>query len=262
MIDMIPVDRIVQLLAAYPEVAAPVVALVSSWVLYGVLGKRYLGADDDYWPAIRKATLPVLDRLAAGTPGLYAEGETRDREVVGHVRMDSDEFDQVLEAAGFERHPLASFKTFNGHDSRGSWADRYGAVAGGLLSIGSLFRRVHAAAPVWLRSGTWIGDAFGRFCRASGEIFARRQLHAWYFVTDVDGHTVITVCGHDEYNAVNPLTAFLHLRAVRMDVSKGVGEIRQRLHDQDVAVCRDVSELAIALSIPAEEVDAELTAED
>lgn len=254
MIDTIPpVDRIVQLLAAYPEVAAPVVALLSSWVLYGVLGKRYLGADDDYWPALRSLILPVLDRVAAGAPGLYARGETRDREVIGFVRAEPDDFDQTLEDAGFHRNPLASFKTWNGRESQGSWAYRYGTVAGGLLSLGSLFRRLHDDAPAVVTSATWFGAAFGRFCAAAGEVFARRQVHAWYFTVEVDGKTVVVVCGHDEYNALNPLTALLHLRAVGMDISKGTSEIERQLESAGATV-ETPGELAVAMSVPVSEI--------
>ena len=93
------VEPLLRLMAEYPQVAAAISAFLASWVLYGVIGKQALGADDDYWPKIRGTVLPLLDTVAAGTI-FYAEADNYDRELVGVVPANIDDVERGLEDAG------------------------------------------------------------------------------------------------------------------------------------------------------------------
>jgi hypothetical protein len=253
-------SAVVQILAAHPHAAAATVSWAASALLYGVLGRRYLTADDDFWPRLRRVLLPVLDRLAQGTPGLYATATTLDSEIVGFAVVDDvDSFERTLEAAGFTRNPLASYKTLDGLQSDGSWADRYGTVAAGLLTSGRLLRLVHERTSERMSSVTWVSEVLGRLSEASGEIFARRQLHCWFFAVEIGDHTVVLLAAHDEFNSLNPVTAFPHLSGVQMRRREGVTDLRERLDDEGEAIHRSVEDLAVALSVPSERIRAVLS---
>lgn len=223
------VDTTTRLIANNLQIAAPLVALTVSWVLYGVLGKQYLGADDDYWPMLRNRVLPVLDRIGA-TSGLYAKGRVSEAEFVGVVKMTEDEFERELEAAGFYRNPLSAVKRSpNGWHSDGSWARRYGRIRW----LGDVLRAVQL--PIVGLFGTMLG----RFLQSAGDIFARRQTDVTLFTQTRDGEPWIWVFAHDEPNSLNPFTAWRHYLAKSWNAERGVNEVRGVLEERDVAFDTD-----------------------
>lgn len=235
-------------------VAAPVVAFVVSYVLYGILGKRVLGADDDYWPWIRGKILPALDAWAHGLD-LYAERAVRGDERAVTFDFDPRELDSdpvdvlevVLEDMGYHRNPLASYKHWKGPNqvirSSGSWAKRYGRVRW----AGDLLRRAHAdnggmIPPTWLTSG------IGRFLQSAGDVFALRQVHVTLIVRQqTEGNVKIATYAHDEYNSLNPLVAYKHYRGENQSVSKGVRTFQGDVAEWDIG--EGGPDLSDALSI-------------
>lgn len=208
-------STITDAVASNIELAAPVAALLVAWLLYGILGKRFLGADDDFWPRIRRAVIPRLDALADATPGLYAEASSQPDEYAGHhvqhlSALDAgqdaiDPFERDLEMAGYRRNPLAAYKTSpNGLKSAGSWARRYGYVRG----TGDAIRALSNYTP---RGASFLVGALGRFVQGLGDILALRQVHATVYVEDAgDDRVRIHAYVHDEPNSLNPLTAARH----------------------------------------------------
>ena len=218
------VDTTTRLIANNLQIAAPLAALFVSWILYGVLGKRVLGADDDYWPMLRNLVLPVLDKLGA-TSGLYAQGEVIQEEFVGVVHMPEDEFEQHLEDAGFYRNPLSAVKRSpNGWKSDGSWARRYGRLRWLSDALRSIDVPIAGA----------LGRMLGRFLQASGDILARRQTDVTMFTQDRGDTPFIWVFAHDEPNSLNPLTAWRHYLAKSWNAERGVDEVRDVLDEQGV----------------------------
>jgi len=219
------VEVVTDLIADNLKIAAPLAALLVSWLLYGVLGKRVLGADDDYWPRIRNRLLPVLDRLGA-TSGLYAEHQQSEREFVGIVAMDEEAFERELEDAGFHRNPLAAVKRSpSGWKSDGSWARRYGRIRG----LGEVLRS--ADVPV----AGLIGQMLGRFLAATGDVFARRQLHITIYTEEREGGTQLHLYAHSEPNSLNPLTAWRHYVGKGWSAEKGVQDAREVLRNRDIS---------------------------
>jgi hypothetical protein len=222
------VEVITDLIANNLQIAAPAAALLVSWLLYGILGKRFLGADDDFWPALRNRLLPVLDRLGA-TSGLYVKHQQSQREFVGIVAMDEEAFERELEDAGFYRNPLAAVKRSpSGWKSDGSWARRYGRIRG----LGELLRSVDV--PV----AGLIGSMLGRFLAATGDVFARRQLHITIYTEEREGGTRIHLFAHDEPNSLNPLTAWRHYVGKAWSAKKGVRKARDVLEEQEIPYTR------------------------
>lgn len=222
------VEVITDLIANNLQIAAPVAALLVSWLLYGVLGKRVLGADDDYWPAIRNRLLPLLDRLGA-TSGLYAKQQQSQREFVGIVAMDEEAFEYELEDAGFYRNPLAAVKRSpSGWKSDGSWARRYGRIRG----LGEFLRSIQI--PVAGLSGRMLG----RFLAATGDVFARRQLHVTIYTEEREDGTRIHLYAHDEPNSLNLLTAWRHYVGKSWSAKKGVRKMCDVLEEREVPYTR------------------------
>jgi len=220
------VEPITDLIANNLEIAAPLAALFVSWILYGILGKRFLGADDDYWPAIRNRLLPLLDRLGA-TSGLYAKHQQSKAEFVGIVAMDEEAFEVELEDAGFYRNPLAAVKRSpSGWKSDGSWARRYGRIRG----LGEFLRSIDVPF------AGLIGRMLGRFLAATGDVFARRQLHVTIYTEQRDGSTRLHLYAHDEPNSLNPLTAWRHYVGKAWSAKKGVRKMRDVLANQEIAL--------------------------
>lgn len=107
------------------QIAAPLVAIIAVWVLYVRLGRSHLGADDDWWEAIRRLVLPQLNRVARRNGWGYAAYTLTWGEYAGRVHLGEEAFEKNLEALGFERMPLAAFKFDpSGRPEAGSWAYR------------------------------------------------------------------------------------------------------------------------------------------
>ena len=222
------VEVITDLIADNLKIAAPLAALLVSWLLYGILGKRVLGADDDYWPRIRNRLPPLLDRLGAMS-GLYAKHQQSEREFVGIVAMDEEAFERELEDAGFHRNPLAAVKRSpSGWKSDGSWARRYGRIRG----LGEVLRS--ADVPV----AGLVGQMLGRFLAATGDVFARRQLHITIYTEEREGGTRLHLYAHDEPNSLNPLTAWRHYVGEAWSAKKGVRKARDVLEEREVPYTR------------------------
>lgn len=221
-------DIVTDVIASNLEVAAPVAALLVAWLLYGVLGKRFLGADDDFWPRIRTFILPRLDALGRKS-GLYAEGHVGPSERVGIVPLDLDAFEQNLETIGYHRNPLAALKRSpQGWQSDGSWARRYGYVRG----VGDFLQSFQSSrVPIDPR---WLAGMLGRFLQGLGDILAMRQVHLTLFVEDSDDGPVVHVYAHEEANSLNPLTALAHYKAHGFHQAKGVRMATEDLEDAGV----------------------------
>lgn len=218
-------DSILRFISQNEQVVAPVAVFVAVWVLYGVLGKRFLGADDDFWPAIRGRVLPAVDRIARGT-GLYAEGHSKPYEYAGQVATGTlDAFEEDLEAMGYTRNPLAAYKSYTpkGWQSDGSWAKRYGYIRG----TGDLLRNCSAAQAV-------PGPALlGRFLQGLGDILALRQVHVtvYYQESRFTDRDTVHCFVHDEANSLNPLTAWRHYRGKGFHADRGVSRFQADLKE-------------------------------
>lgn len=188
-------DPVVQFASQHTAISAAIVAFVASWVLYGVLGKRALGADDDYWERIRAWVIPVLARLADAR-GLYVNTKMGRAELAGYVDMTEEQFERKLQDAGFLRQPLASMhRNVRGWKEDGSWSRTHGIMFP--------VARIVDVVPV-------AGGPVRRFVTALDTILARRQTHIVYFTQQNGDETRIWVYCHDEPNPINPLTAFQH----------------------------------------------------
>lgn len=231
-------NTITDVIASNLEIAAPLAAILCAWFLYGVLGKRFLGADDDFWPIVRGWLLPKLDAVARSTNGLYAEARSGKSEFCGYYiqRLEEvrsgdqaiDPFERTLEQMGYSRNPLAAFKRSpEGWRSAGSWARRYGYIRG----TGDIIRALSnpSNSPFDIR---WLGDAVGRFLQGLGDILALRQVHVTLYAEELPDAQIVRVhiYAHDEPNSLNPLTALAHYRANGHRPRKGV---QQFLDDAD-----------------------------
>jgi len=165
-------------------------------LLYGVLGRRTLGADDDWWNALRRTLLPWLDEQADSS-GLYAAYELDPREFVGTVDLSVDEVEEELEALGFDRNPLAALKYApDGRPERSSWA---------LRDLPAYF------------------DDLPPLAQAAVAALQEDQLHVMLFERP-DGRTDVAV--HHEASSINPEQASEHYRGGEYDVQKGNAEFR------------------------------------
>lgn len=84
----------------------------------------FLGADDDWQEDFRSYAYPRLHPLL--TPfGGYGVGRVGWNQYVGTVSIDEEVLEEELVALGFERNPIACFKSLpDGRESEGSWALR------------------------------------------------------------------------------------------------------------------------------------------
>lgn len=208
------------------ELVAGGVALTAAWVLYGVLGKGLLGADDDFWNQIRRAVLPTLDRIASVAPGFYARSRNERASLACIVTGDVDSVERDLMAQDFTRNPVASLKTNPaGWTEDASWARRYKSPRW----AGTRLRR-------WADGVgriAWPLGVVGRLVQAVGDIVALRQVHATLY-RDHDAPTARTlVYAHDEPNALNPLVAWRHYRGTDIDTHDGIRAVRKALRRAD-----------------------------
>lgn len=221
------VDAVGPWVAANQAVAAPTVAFLAAYVLYGLLGKRLLGTDDDFWPRLRRPALRALHRLGQRY-GLYAVTTTHPPEVAGHARMDLGALERRLERAGYLRQPLSSLhETPSGQPEAGSWARPLAPW----LPVEPLVR----ALPV-------VGGSLGRFVRALDDVLALRQRNVvLHIVGETPGGVdIVAVSAHDEPNPLNPLTALAHYR--------GTG-----LQPSPAAVMRDLRQVSVKLTLTGDD---------
>lgn len=205
------IDAAVRWIATNEQTAAAGVALLGAVMLYGVLGDRFLGADDDFWTPFRRHVWPRLHSLGAKR-GLYAEGTSTWAELAGTAYVDDlDTFERHLERMGYARNPLAAYKRAPvGWTSDGSWAKRYGYGT-------PLSKRLVAFAPRWYAPGAgYLTTVLGRLLGGLDDVLARRQRHLTLYARptadQVDADVAIHVFAHDEPNSLNPLTAWRHYR--------------------------------------------------
>ncbi|UIO98906.1 hypothetical protein Hbl1158_10205 [Halobaculum sp. CBA1158] len=126
-----------------PETTASVAPIVASLVsltalllfvraLQGPRTRRWLGPAADWWETLRRAVLPLLDRVARRRlPGdHFAAYHLPEREIVGVIDAPPDRVEAMLFEAGFRRMPLAALKTLpDGRVEVGSWAWRDSPLA-------------------------------------------------------------------------------------------------------------------------------------
>ena len=172
-------------------------ALVAFGALYAYLRSPawVFGPQARFWNPLRRALVPVLDRIAdqhlddrTGGAISYAQYELDNSEYVGRVEASVGEFERALYDSGFKRLPLAALKTLpGGRIERGSWARREG-------------------------------------------LLAERQTHVMLFESPA-GESGIDVYAHAEPSAINPTTAWKHYRGVGYSPSEGVDELRAWLDE-------------------------------
>lgn len=175
--------------------ATAMVAFFASWVLYGVLGKRFLGADDDYWETIRATVIPLMEGVAERY-GLYVHTTTGLDEYAGYTTLNVETVEVKLKEAGYLRQPLASLhENPSGKLESGSWSRPYGP----LYPISRLLKRL----PV-------LGTVPARFLRSVDTVLALKQTHVMLYEERLDGQGIVEVYAHSEWNPLNPVTAYWH----------------------------------------------------
>lgn len=208
------IDTVVQFVMNEPTIAvaplAVVVAWLASWFLYVVLGKRYLGADDDYWEVIRQRLLPLVDAIGRRY-GLYAKSHSLEAEYAGYVMTSESHLENRLEAAGYLRQPLSSLHVSpEGWVEDGSWARIYGPV----LPIVAILERI-----------PYLGVLPAKFLRAADTIFALKQVNVVFYKKEDRIH----IFAHTEYNPLNPVVAPFHYAGLGFRPAPGKieGELKE-----------------------------------
>lgn len=192
---MIP--ALLDFVAANEATIAAAAAGVGATVLYGALGRRALGADDDWWNALRRTVLPWLDEQVADS-GQYAAYELDEREFVGTIDMTVDVVEEELEAYGADRNPASALKYApDGRPEAASWAFR---------DLPDYF------------------DELPRELQVVVVAMTDDQLHVILFERP-DGRTDVAV--HHEASALNPEQASEHYRGDGYAVHRGHEEFRK-----------------------------------
>jgi len=83
-----------------------------------------------------------------------------------------------------------------------------------------------------------IGQILGRFLAATGDVFARRQLHITIYTEEREGGTRLHLYAHDEPNSLNPLTAWRHYVGKSWSAKTGVRKARDILEEREVPYTR------------------------
>lgn len=166
--------------------------------LYYYAGRRYFGADDDWWSPLRHAVLPRLGRLAARyVEDGYATVAQDSDEYAATVRLEVDALERHLERHGAVKNPWAAAKTSpDGDRSAASWAVRRVRLP--------VLRTVLALAGYLPIAGDVV--------RTLEAVLALRQVH----LTIYDNHDgTCEVYAHEEPNSINPLTGYAHYAGER-----------------------------------------------
>lgn len=183
-------------IAEHEALAASVAAGIGAIVLYGVLGRRFLGADDDFWEPLRRLALTRGDEAAEGT-GLYASSTLPREDMVGTIPMNVEEVEEELEALGFDRNPMSSWKrSHDGRPEAGSWGLR------------GLPEEIDALPPA---------------ARAVVAASAEDQLHVILFER---GPEATDAGAHHEASSINPEEGPDHYRGRGQDVERGKSVFR------------------------------------
>lgn len=86
-----------------------------------MIPKFLLGSNDDYWESFRREVYPKLHPLLVRLGG-FGSGAVYENQYVGTVAVDEETLEEELVDAGFERNPIAAYKTHSdGRLSEGSW---------------------------------------------------------------------------------------------------------------------------------------------
>lgn len=205
---------------------APVIALSVAWILYIGLGTHVLGADDDYWPALRYLLLTILHH-AGKEHGLYATLVQDETQFVAVIQMDEEAFEEELEAAGYLRNPLSAYKTTTeGYPEVGSWARRYNRVR----HIGEDLRedaRDDGVPVIWVFE--WL---LGTVFKNIGDVIALTQTHVILYRGSKPDH--LLVFAHTEPNSLNPLTAWQHYAGGGAEAKPGIEEVSNLLRHREI----------------------------
>lgn len=206
-------NPVIDVIASNERIAAAVVAGLAAILLYGILGRRFLGADARFWTSLRRWALPRLDAFGSKT-GLYAEGSSNWNEYAGTLYAPSlAEVERHLEGLGYLRNPLAAYKTApDGRQSVGSWAKRFGYIDGTGRTLKAL-----GDAPDLIPGTGFVERLLGNLLIGISDILALRQRHPTLYVRDWGSGVAVDVFVHDEPNSINPITAFQHYRLSAQD---------------------------------------------
>ncbi|UBF23183.1 hypothetical protein M1M34_gp032 [Haloarcula tailed virus 2] len=86
------------------------------------------GANADFWETIRSTLIPLVGRQVAKLDShtkdhYYVEHRTGRGQYICQINKSEEKFEEDLEDMGFERNPIAAFKTLAGtdHKEEGSW---------------------------------------------------------------------------------------------------------------------------------------------
>lgn len=181
------------------QLAAAAVATISLAIYYRAPPWLF-GADATFWNPVRRAIVPLLDRLVKtrgddlGLPEDldYAAYELARSEFAAQVDVTAYEVGEALAAAGYRRMPLAALKTLpDGRVERASWAWRDG-------------------------------------------LLASTQTHVMVFEAPPNrgGASTVEVYAHVEPNALNPLRAWAHYRGRGYDPETGGDVVREWLENE------------------------------
>lgn len=117
-------------------VVVSTVALVAFlWAVRRPRSARYLGPAADYWETLRRLLLPPLHAYAERY-GHFTAQVVNERSYVGRIDSPPDQVEHLLWQHGFQRMPLASFKSLSdGTPEAGSWAYRESLTASEQLHV-------------------------------------------------------------------------------------------------------------------------------
>lgn len=175
------------------QLLAPVIASLSTVLLYHYLGREYLGADENrVWNKIRKTLLSAGDSTVRQKTGFALTNDAGDHEFVGTVELDSQAFAGLLEEYGYLQCVLSGLK-YRPPNVNPNTSSQVRFEAGSMA-----FRESKSSL---------VPDAL-----------ALRQVHIFWFD---NGDGSVNVYAHEEYSSLNPLVAWKHYRAKRQYAELG-----------------------------------------
>jgi hypothetical protein len=167
-----------------------------------------MGHQQDFWESLRAVVLPrlgwLLQQVQSHVGGdLYAETTTGRSQFACVVHKTEEKLERDLHAIGFERNPLAAWKTLVGTDrtEEGSWR-YYGTDNESIV------------APT---------DSFEQFINEHGTENADTQLHVILYELDDRPETTAVFAHHEAAWHTHPI---VHYNAVYYDPILGVNATR------------------------------------